>query len=595
MNELNIVLDPASPLSLQQQLRYRIVHAIHNGVLRPGRRLPSSRALSRRLQISRNTVSLAYDALIAEGHLASRERSGIYVAAQLPRGRIASGQGASQPESALATRLPALAEESGFRCPANWHQFPFPFIDGRVDETLLPVAEWREAMRLASASHEAACWNHGNGDGDDAMLLDEIRGKVLPGRGIIADIDQLLIANSTRHALYLVATLLVRRGTPVLLEEPVDAALEHYLRQRHGDVSYCELGRELALPAGAIVFTSARRTFEANSELPQWLLRAATAADAVVVDHDSPLTPPEGNRIAPALRAIDAEGRVIHVGGMARAVSAGEPPAAIVTVPAVIERLRKLRRNQGAAPAWLMQRAWAYFIGLGHYEAALAGVGRVLQRRQLALRDAVNHYLHDCAWIQTLPGSSAYWLRMKDGSDMPGIARRAAAAGVLVEPASLGNGQPTLCMGITSLPESRIREGVRVLSRLLRGGPGPAPQRLGADPVAPLRARALQGAMKGLRLLYNTVYGEPCTLELHPDGSMSGIAGVNGEDCDRGRWWVEGDHWFRQWQQWAYGEAAGFSVVIDGDQLRWYGEDGLLVDTAVILRADRRTPRRRPG
>ncbi len=101
--------------------------------------------------------------------------------------------------------------------------------------------------------------------------------------------------------------------------------------------------------------------------------------------------------------------------------------------------------------------------------------------------------------------------------------------------------------------------------------------------------------MKGLRLLYNTVYGEPCTLELHPDGSMSGIAGVNGEDCDRGRWWVEGDHWFRQWQQWAYGEAAGFSVVIDGDQLRWYGEDGLLVDTAVILRADRRTPRRRPG
>ena len=47
---------------------------------------------------------------------------------------------------------------------------------------------------------------------------------------------------------------------------------------------------------------------------------------------------------------------------------------------------------------------------------------------------------------------------------------------------------------------------------------------------------------------------------------------------------MDGDHWYRQWQRWAYAEVTGFRVVIDGDQLRWYGSDGVLVDTAVVIR-----------
>ena len=92
MDDLNIVLDPASPLSLQHQLRQKLIDAMHRGVLRPGRRLPSSRSLADRIGVSRNTVSLAYDALIAEGHIVSRARSGIFVASDVPSVRIASGR-----------------------------------------------------------------------------------------------------------------------------------------------------------------------------------------------------------------------------------------------------------------------------------------------------------------------------------------------------------------------------------------------------------------------------------------------------------------------------------------------------------------------
>jgi GntR family transcriptional regulator/MocR family aminotransferase len=64
--------------------------AILDGWLRPGEKLPPSRELARQLVVSRNTVSVAYDRLTAEGFLVGRVGSGTFVdAAPPPRGRTA--------------------------------------------------------------------------------------------------------------------------------------------------------------------------------------------------------------------------------------------------------------------------------------------------------------------------------------------------------------------------------------------------------------------------------------------------------------------------------------------------------------------------
>ena len=90
--QVELVLDPESALSLQHQVRQKLIDAMSRGVLRPGRRLPSSRGLARQAGISRNTVTLAYDALLAAGHLVSRPRSGIFVAPEAPAERITTGR-----------------------------------------------------------------------------------------------------------------------------------------------------------------------------------------------------------------------------------------------------------------------------------------------------------------------------------------------------------------------------------------------------------------------------------------------------------------------------------------------------------------------
>lgn len=588
MDGLNIVLDPDSGLSLQHQLRQKLIDAIHRGVLRPGRRLPSSRSLADRIGVSRNTVSLAYDALVAEGHIVSRARSGIFVATDVPRMRIASGRRGSGEDGPLAARLPAAPDDRGFRCPGNWHQYPFPFIDGCVDSSLMPNTEWREALRLASSRHEIDAISRSANDTDDAALIDEVRSKVLPMRGIDADADEVLMTLSARHALQLIGSLLVERGTPVVLEAPVDAEFERRMRDRHADLSMLDEHDGNPLPRSAVVVTSARRSFAADSDRPRELLARVAAADAVLVEHDMPPGARDGSHAPPALRAMDGEGRVVYVGTLAPAISCGESPGIIASESIFIERLRQLRRIQGTILPVLLQRAWAYFIGLGHYSAGIARSGRVLEGRRTSLRDALNHYLHQRVRIQTLPGASAYWVSLPENLDTREFARAAAAIGVLVEPTRLEGGREALCMGVTGIDEAQIRDGIKHLSRLIRGDLADTPRHLDDEPIDPLRGAILRRTMAGATLLYNTVYGEPATLEVRANGDLVGTAGYAGEDCDIGRWWIEEGRWHRQWQRWAYAEVSAYQIVVDGDQLRWYGQDGLLADTAVITRQARR-------
>src|SRR6476660_8659971 len=81
---LMIHLDPQEQGGLQRQVYSSVRRAVLDGVLDPGARLPSSRALADDLRVSRTTTLLAYEQLFAEGYLETRRGSGTFVAAPPP-------------------------------------------------------------------------------------------------------------------------------------------------------------------------------------------------------------------------------------------------------------------------------------------------------------------------------------------------------------------------------------------------------------------------------------------------------------------------------------------------------------------------------
>jgi GntR family transcriptional regulator/MocR family aminotransferase len=168
-----------------------------------------------------------------------------------------------------------------------------------------------------------------------------------------------------------------------------------------------------------------------------------------------------------------------------------------------------------------------------------------------------------------------------------GLVREAARRGILIEPdthyyASGQSSRNSFRMGVTSIPADKIRDGVRQLRELMWKLASGEPDLLDEDDPGLLQGDELQRAMRGSTWIYKTVYGDPATFELHADGTMSGRSGHANEEQDEGRWWVEGDLWCRQWNEWAYGEQGRYYIALKGQQLKIYDTERRLVDSAII-------------
>ncbi|WP_296799807.1 winged helix-turn-helix domain-containing protein, partial [Variovorax sp.] len=98
--ELSLQLPAAGSRELLRELHRQLHAAILDGRLRPGARLPATRALAQRLGVSRNTMLAAYDLLLSEGYLVARPGAGTYVADTLPASRRGRAPRATAPAEA---------------------------------------------------------------------------------------------------------------------------------------------------------------------------------------------------------------------------------------------------------------------------------------------------------------------------------------------------------------------------------------------------------------------------------------------------------------------------------------------------------------
>ncbi len=602
--ELLIRLDPDSSLGLQNQIRQKLVDAILSGVLPAGQRLLSSRKLAKQLKVARNTVVLAYNQLIDEGFIISRERSGLFVDEQILNGRL---NFCHEPKKVAVDeqrwQQKIKINDIGtldFIWPGDWQKHPYPFIDGKFDASLYPVAQWQEASRLAFGYLQATQLEI-ESDADDAMLVEEIRTKILPRRGINATREEILITSGSQHALYLLAYLLSDEQTKVAMEDPGSSVLRNCLALTRCQIFPQPIDEHgllinQALAACHLIFVSPSHQQPTAVTMPmvrrQQLLAMAKRKDQLIIEDDSECERNHFGNPSPAIRSLDNDNRVIYVSALPKALAPGLGLGFIVAAPKLITEARRLRRLMVGNPAKSNQRTAAFFISLGHYDTFMMRINKIFSDRWTALRDALNHYLPQA--ILTIPnqGGTAFWVKCPPQISVTELTQKAAKQGILIEPVEdyyfdknhFKNNLEAPCfrMGVTSLEKDKIREGVDKLSILIRELSGKLRITLDKYPQKPLRNSQIFAQLAGATLICKTVYGEPCSIELRADGKMLGCAGHAHDDYDKGHWWVDHDLWYRQWEQWAYGEQAGFYITIEGHKICWFNQKGRLVDTAII-------------
>ncbi|MCF8147034.1 MAG: GntR family transcriptional regulator, partial [Sulfuritalea sp.] len=233
---------PALPL--QQRLRLSVVQAILDGRLPVGALLPSSRELAKVLGLSRNTVTAAYAQLMDDGFIESRPRSGVFVTQNSHAPQPKDTVGDTEPAHAHAdlskappdwsTRvLRSLADQRTLAKPDQWRRYAYPFVYGTYDPQLFPSEAFRECCVHSLARSHLPHWTPDFELSDVPELIEQIRLRLLPKRGVFALPEEILITVGAQHAYYLLAEALFDETQRVGLEEPGHPHARNSFALRH--------------------------------------------------------------------------------------------------------------------------------------------------------------------------------------------------------------------------------------------------------------------------------------------------------------------------------------------------------------------------
>lgn len=483
-------VDPVKLTTLQSQIRESLVSAILSGQIPADAPVPSTRLMAKRLNVSRNTVTLAYQTLAMDGFLTPRERSGFYVSkdmitmsSRFAAGKVKGAEKSHANKFDVTSRLRIKPSEQVNRVkPENWHDYPFPFVYGQSDPALFPIAEWRECTRQAMSRKWLDAWTDDRFTEDDPMLIEQIRQRILPRRGIQAGADEILVTLGAQNALYLLADLLVKPETVVGLEDPGYPDFRNIIALKTKSI------RPLAVDSDGLIlseklngcdllFVTPSHQSPTNVTMSiarrRQLLAWAGRSDTIIIEDDYEFETNYSGQVTPALKSLDVNGRVLYVGSLSKSLMPGLRMGFMVGPPEIIREARALRRLMLRHPPGNNQRVVALFLALGHHDMLIGKLHRAYHTRWHAMKDAMEMHLH--GWAQTPGfGGTSYWVTGPQGLDSVALAEKALENGVVIEPGAICFADPTgkahhFRLGFSSLPAERISPGIEILARVVAG------------------------------------------------------------------------------------------------------------------------------
>lgn len=489
--QLPIRIDHLSSHSLQVQIVEQFHDLIGGGWLRPGNEVPGSRELSAQLRVSRNTVTGAYERLIAEGYLCTRRAVGTFVSDAMPEdamSAIAQPALEYRPGKPPAAALPLPYTGRG---PPGLHRPPAPallydFALGRTDPGFFPAKTWRRLILDCLGGAPARMSEYG-----DPVGLPELRQLITnflgPARRMVVSPEQVIMVAGCQQGLSLAAHLFVAPGTRVVMESPCYRGAA-FLFESYGaqilPVPVDTLGIDVASlpqkPAKLVCVTPSHQfptgvtlSLDRRLALLDWAARMGAYILEVDYDadfryEDSPL---------PSLQALDRHGCVIYMSSFSRSIGPGLRLGYMVVPRELIGPTSKLKALADNGPPWLEQAALAGFIRDGSLTHQVKRIRASCRRRRDALIGALHRAFGEIEISGAESGAHLVWRLPPDQAPAREFQARARAHCVGVyalqdSPAHLyehmDGWERILLLGYAVLSEEQIAQGVALLAAACR-------------------------------------------------------------------------------------------------------------------------------
>jgi GntR family transcriptional regulator/MocR family aminotransferase len=480
---LFVELDPARDLPLFRQLYGGIRDAVLGGRLPAGAHLPPSRGLAAELGVSRNTVTLAYDQLVAEGYLRGRPRSGMQVASTLPPRAGPKPMGSAGARAQEPPRISArgLAIASAPMPGLAWAgKPPAPFRPGVPALDLFPLRLWSRLV------HRRLRRPPPLGYGDPAgyaPLRAAIAEYVSAARGARCVADQVIVVNGSQQGVDLAARVLLDAGDEVWMEDPGYPGARAALLAAGATLVPVPVDHEglrvaegmRAAPRARLAYVSPSHQFPLGATMSASrrleLLRWAAQAGAWILEDDYDSEFRYSTRPLASLQGMDQDGRVVYIGTFSKTLLPALRLGYLIVPPGIAHTFRAVRAACDRHSPVLDQAVLADFMTEGHFARHVRRMRNLYAERQGVLVDAIQRSLGDRLEARATGAGMHLVGWLKEGSDDGAVSDRLWEAGIeapalsrygLVRPA-----RPGLLLGWAGYTPEAIEKSVERLAAAL--------------------------------------------------------------------------------------------------------------------------------
>jgi GntR family transcriptional regulator/MocR family aminotransferase len=459
-------LDPTATIPYYRQIYDRFRGAITSGVLKPGDRIPSARALTKELGLARGTIEAAYSLLSADGYIQARGQAGTIVSPGLkPRMPIASTVPKPSPRIAVVSFRPDSI---------------LPFQMGLPALDVFPRKIWARLGARCVRAMQPSDMVHPSVYGS-WLLRAEIAAYLQVSRGINCSPSQIFVTSGYRHTMELIAHALLQVGDRVWLENPGYPPTRELLGHMNiavvpvtvdHDGMVISDGIKLAPQARAAVVTPAHQSpLCVSLSLPRRLalLDWATQNNAWIIEDDYDGEYRYVSRPLPALKSLDRDGRVLYAGTFSKVLLPSIRLAYLVVPETQVERFEQIVQAFAGGSPELTQAIVTAFVAEGHFARHIQRMRKLYAERREATIAGLESVLGKHMRIDSPPGGMHLILRLQGQVSDRWLVARMREEGLygeaLTDWAIGSDGTQALLLGFTNIASRGTAEtlGKRIL------------------------------------------------------------------------------------------------------------------------------------
>ena len=461
MNELTITLDVKSTIPLYEQIYEYIKTDIRNGKISCGEKLPSTRALAKYLEISRSTVELAYEQLLAEGYVEAEACRGFFVT-QIEE--------LYQWETAKETVAQKIIKEENV--------YKYDFSPRGVDLQSFPYSVWRKLSKEILSNDKSDLFQLGDSQGE-YELRETICRYLYQARGVNCEPEQIVIGAGNEYLLMLLSTVL-GKNRKIAFENPTYRQAYRLFENLSYDTCVVEMDRKgmcvdkLRKSGAEIAYVMPSHQYPLGIVMPikrrmELLKWAAEEEERYIIEDDYDSEFRYKGKPIPALQGFDREDKVIYIGTFSRSIAPSIRISYLVLPKNLLKVYNEKSRFLSSTVSRVDQLIIQQFIERGYYERHLNKMRALYKNRHDIMVNELKPLLKYCS----ISGENAgvhLLLTFIEGKEEKILTQKAKEQGIMVYGLSTYDikkkekEQAVILLGYANMSEEKIIQAIHALT-----------------------------------------------------------------------------------------------------------------------------------